>query len=223
MVSKKTKELNKKAIEKAIKDVRATYSPDKMIIQAVQAFKEEEHLINVEYERLREFYWRYHPEALERVDSVEELSGLIIKGVKRPADTMGYDLSKEELSLMKSYAEGVKEHLKVIGLLEKFINAETIKIAPNTSRIATPLLTARLIALAGGLKELAFMPASTIQLLGAEKALFRHLKRGSRPPKHGIILSHSSVQSAKNKGKAARQLANKLMISLRKDYFGEDG
>lgn len=223
MVSEKTRKLNKEAIRKAIKAVKATYSPDKMIIQAVQALKEEEQLVNIEFERLREIYWRYHPEALKQATDVEQLCNMIIKGVKRSANTMGYDLNSDELGLMKGYASKVKEHLSVIDLLEKFINVQTVKLAPNASRIATPLLTARLMSLAGGFKELAFMPASTIQLLGAEKALFRHLKGGAKPPKHGIILSHSSVQSAKNKGKAARQLANKLMIALRKDYFGDGG
>jgi len=71
------------------------------------------------------------------------------------------------------------------------------------------------------LKHLAMLPASTIQLLGAEKALFRHIKTGSRSPKHGIIINHSIVQKAKRneKGKAARMLADKLSICAKLDYF----
>ena len=95
-------------------------------------------------------------------------------------------------------------------------------VQTQTSEIATPVLTAKLITLAGGFKNMAFMPASTIQLLGAEKALFRHLRSKAKCPKHGIILQHQDIQSAKNKGKAARQLANHIMIAVRKDYFGGD-
>jgi len=84
------------------------------------------------------------------------------------------------------------------------------------------LLGARLIALAGGLTNLAKMPASTIQVLGAEKALFRSLKTGTRPPKHGIIFQHTLLHEAKKwqRGKIARAIAGKLAIAARTDAFG---
>jgi len=83
------------------------------------------------------------------------------------------------------------------------------------------MLTARLIALAGGLVSLAKMPASTIQVLGAEKALFRALKTGSRPPKHGIIYQDMSIHDAKRwqRGKISRALAGKVAIAARTDAF----
>ncbi len=219
-MDKETIALNKKAINKAIREVRKAYSPDKMIIQAVQALGEEEHCINVEYERLREFYWRYNPEGLSDINNVRQLIKAILEKKERPQDTLGYDLSKEELKLLTDYAGAISEHIKVTDMLEKFIRGQTMKIMPETSRVAGPLLAAKLMALAGSFKDLAFMPASTIQLLGAEKALFRHLRSKAKSPKYGILLFHQSVQSAKNKGKAARQLANRIMIAVAKDYFG---
>ena len=80
---------------------------------------------------------------------------------------------------------------------------------------------ARLIALTGGLVNLAKMPASTIQVLGAEKALFRSLKTGTRPPKHGIIFQHTLIHEAKRwqRGKVARAIAGKLAIAARTDAF----
>ena len=90
---------------------------------------------------------------------------------------------------------------------------------PHIQEIAGTLIGAKLIAQKGTLKELAFMPASTIQLLGAEKALFRHLKSKSRSPKYGYIMHHPTVASAQNKGKAARQLANKIAKAAKQDYF----
>jgi len=220
-MDKETIKLNQEAIKKAIIKVKATYTPDKMIMQAVQALNELEQSINTEYERLRELYWRYYPEAIEKVERVEQLINMIKKEVKVPKDSMGYELSKEEMEIIKSFAIIVEQHLEGLKVLEKFIKEQTKTLTPETSKIINPILTARLITLAGGLKSLVMKPSSTIQLLGAEKALFRHLRSGARPPKHGILMFHQSVQAAKNKGKAARQLANKIALSLRKDYFGD--
>ena len=94
-------------------------------------------------------------------------------------------------------------------------------IAPNLSAIAGPTIGARLIAKSGGLMKLAKLPSSTIQVLGAEKALFRSLKSGSRPPKHGIIFQHDKVHSSPKwqRGKIARSLASKIAIAARIDVF----
>jgi len=96
------------------------------------------------------------------------------------------------------------------------------EVAPNTRALVGSLLGARLIALAGGLTNLAKLPASTVQVLGAEKALFRSLRTGTRPPKHGIIFQHSIIHEAKRwqRGKIARALAGKLTIATRIDAFG---
>jgi nucleolar protein 56 len=80
-----------------------------------------------------------------------------------------------------------------------------------------------MIAIAGGLQNLAMRPASTIQVLGAEKALFRSLKTGARPPKHGLIFQHTLLHDAKRwqRGKIARVIAGKLAIAARADAFGQ--
>ncbi len=105
--------------------------------------------------------------------------------------------------------------------LETYLDSVMEEVAPNIRVLVGSLLGARLIALAGGLNNLAKMPASTIQLLGAEKALFRSLKTGARPPKHGIIFQHSLIHEAKRwqRGKMARALAGKLAIAARTDAF----
>jgi len=82
------------------------------------------------------------------------------------------------------------------------------------------MLGARLISIAGSLERLARLPSSTIQILGAEKALFRHLRSGAKPPKHGVILQHPIVSGAKNKGRAARKLASKTAIAAKMDFYG---
>ena len=106
-------------------------------------------------------------------------------------------------------------------LYEK-IEEEMQKIAPNITYMVGPIIGARLIADAGGLYRLARMPASTIQVLGAEDAFFRHLRSGSKCPKHGTIFRVPEVRntSRKIRGKIARTLAAKLAIAAKIDYYG---
>jgi RNA processing factor Prp31 len=108
-----------------------------------------------------------------------------------------------------------------INALEKQIESDMKEIAPNTYKIVGSLIGARLISYAGGLEKLAFMPASTIQVLGAEKALFRFKKEGGRPPKHGVIFQHQSINRAnrKNRGKISRVIAANISIAARADAF----
>lgn len=130
----------------------------------------------------------------------------------------GYD-SFEPLS---KNTEKLKEKI------ERKISEKSKKIAPNTSALLGPILTARLISKANGLEKLAKMPVSKIQILGAEKSLFRYLKekeegRESKSPKYGVIyLSPYIVNARGNRGKIARLLASKIMVSARIDYFSKD-
>jgi len=105
--------------------------------------------------------------------------------------------------------------------LEKQIEDDMERIAPNTTKLAGPLIGARLISIAGGLERLAVMPASTIQLLGAEKAFFRFKKEGGKPPKHGVIFQQSLINKAPYniRGKIARVLATKISIAIKADFF----
>ena len=93
----------------------------------------------------------------------------------------------------------------------------------NLSNLLGVELAARLVVKAKGLDKLAKMPASKVQVLGAEKALFRHLRTGEKSPKHGLIFSHPSVKQAENRGKAARKLALEIVKAARMDFFGNRG
>jgi nucleolar protein 56 len=105
--------------------------------------------------------------------------------------------------------------------LQDQIEIDMKKIAPNTSNIIGPLIGARLIALAGGMQRMAMLPASTVQILGAEKALFRFKKEGGRPPKHGVIFQHPLINRAPKmqRGKIARLLATKISTAIKADVF----
>ena len=105
--------------------------------------------------------------------------------------------------------------------LQDQIDIDMKTIAPNTSKIIGPLIGARLIALAGGMQRMAMLPASTVQILGAEKALFRFKKEGGKPPKHGVIFQHPLINRAPRteRGKISRLLAIKTSTAMRADVF----
>ncbi len=131
-------------------------------------------------------------------------------------------LRELNLKETKEKLKNISEDKQVIKLFRKEDDSYkkiVKKIAPETTKILGEELTAKLITEAGSLKKLAFMASSKIQVLGAEAALFRHLKEGTKAPKHGVIFEHKSIQKAENKGKAARQLASKISIASKKDYF----
>ncbi len=161
---------------------------------------------------------------IEAVRTVEFLDGAI--------NTFTLHLKDLE-PVMDGSADGIIDQLEVsLEMLKKsrtvlidFIKRETERIAPNLTGIAGHLLTARLIFAAGGICNLSKMPSSTIQVLGAKRSLFRHLKKGTPPPKHGIIFQHPIVNTAprKKRGKIARILASKLAIAARIDYYSDGG
>lgn len=202
----------KRKISESIKD-------DTLITQAINAVSEIDKAVNVLAKRLREWYELYNPEMSKRYPDHEIFIKKILMYEKREVESMGSELAEKDLAPIIELTE------KIEGLYdqkERYIDYIKIKMetfCPCILEITGPLIGAKLIAHKGTLKELAFMPSSTIQLLGAEKALFRHLKSNAKSPKYGYILQHQEVSQAKNKGRAARQLANKISLAAKKDYF----
>jgi len=126
--------------------------------------------------------------------------------------------SKEKIQPLQNVFSTVNNEIKS---MEKQIDSDMEKIAPNMSKITGPLISARLISIAGGLEKLATMPASTIQILGAEKAFFRFRKEGGKPPKHGVIFQNPYINRSPReiRGKIARALATKISIATKADAF----
>jgi nucleolar protein 56 len=108
--------------------------------------------------------------------------------------------------------------------LRSFVERSAPAVAPNLAAIAGPVLAARLIAIAGGLESLAKLPSGTVQVLGAEDALFAHLRGQAPSPKHGVIYTHEYVHGTvpDHRGSAARALAGKLSIAARIDHYAGD-
>lgn len=131
------------------------------------------------------------------------------------------EIEKSLEKLEKKGIKGLKDLEKSKKEYEKKIKKIVKELAPKTAKVASAILTAKMIQLAGSLEKLAQMPSSKIQLLGAEKAFFKHLKLGTKAPKHGIIFFHASVRKAENKGKAARQLANEIAKKAKIDFYSK--
>ncbi len=134
---------------------------------------------------------------------------------------MGAPLTHEDLEQIQNLASHLLSLYGYRPELESYIAATAREVAPNLSEVAGPVLAAKLIEKAGSVRKLAMMPSGTIQLLGAEKALFRAKRSRSKPPKHGLIFQHPYVhpKPRKLRGKASRSLAAKLAIAARADAF----
>ena len=218
---------------------------DLLVALAVQTVDDLDKSLNIFMSRLREWFGLHYPELDRLLDKHETYARLVVnlgtrenftaenlekEGLPKAKSqaiakvavaSMGADLGEEDLSHIQGMCRKVLELYGVRQSLEKYVDSVMEEVAPNTRAIGGSLLGARLLARAGGLLNLAKLPASTIQVLGAEKALFRSLKTKARPPKHGIIFQHPLIHDAKRwqRGKIARALAGKLAIAARVDAF----
>ncbi|MFX1496820.1 MAG: hypothetical protein ACFFBH_04790 [Promethearchaeota archaeon] len=129
--------------------------------------------------------------------------------------------SKIDLDIVQSFAEQIIQLDRFREQLEEYLESLMRSTVPNLNALVGSLVGAKLIAKAGSLKKLAFMPASRIQILGAEKALYRFLKSGEKRPKHGLIYQWNVIRGSKQylRGKISRLIAGKIGIASKVDYF----
>lgn len=208
-------------------------SEDKHLIQAINSIDEIDETISKLIERIREWYALYFPE-MEVIRNNETYIRLISQNKSKekimkakpdafPDNSLDLDddINPQDLEIMNKYANSIYELQNTRKDIEEYIDSKMESIAPNLKLIVGSSLGAKLISHAGGLKRLAIYPSSTVQIMGAEKALFRHLKSGDRPPKYGLIYQHPQVRGAKwwNRGKIARILASKISLAVRRDVF----
>jgi len=221
-------------------------SPDLHIIQAINSLDEIDKIANALSSRLREWYGLHFPELDNIIDSINGYAQIVMAGKRESltkqvfedagfpeskvemlflisSKSRGGDISDVNLAIVQSIAKQILDFHDLRKKLEEHVESEMISIAPNLSAILGTAVGARILGRAGSLKRLAMLPASTIQVLGAEKALFRSLKTGSQPPKHGLLFQHAMVHSAPRwqRGKIARAVAAKAVIAARVDVFGE--
>ena len=208
-------------------------SEDKHLIQAINSIDEIDESISKLIERIREWYALYFPE-MDVIKNNETYIKLISQNKTKenimqakpdafPSNVLDLedDINPLDLEIMNRYANSIFELQKTRKEIVEYIDSKMEEIAPNLRLLVGSSLGAKLISHAGGLKRLATYPSSTVQIMGAEKALFRHLKSGDRPPKYGLIYQHPQVRGAKwwNRGKIARMLAGKISLAVRRDVF----
>merc|ERR1712179_494048 len=223
---------------------------DNMIIQSIALLDQMDKDINTFCMRIREWYSYHFPELIKIVpenalyakvvkliknrkeltqDMLEQLEAILMDSARAQAvidaskSSMGMDISPVDLLNIDMFAS------RVIGLtdyrkeLSSYMQNKMALVAPNLATLIGDTVGARLISRAGSLTNLAKAPASTVQILGAEKALFRALKTRGNTPKYGLIFHSSFIgrAGAKNKGRISRYLANKCSIASRIDCFAE--
>jgi nucleolar protein 56 len=212
-----------KAIELVKEKLRHSVGEDLLLIQAISNTEELDKSINLLSERLREWYELYNPEFSKATESHERFVNEILSGKNlKPKDSMGAALPQKDLDAILELAQQVKTLFALKNKQAEYIESLMDKECPNIKSIAGVSIGAKLISLAGSLERLSKFPASTIQLLGAEKALFRHLRnKRNLPPKYGILHEHPllSKVAPNNKGKMARTLADKISIASKVDMF----
>ncbi len=216
-------ELRRQMIEKAKKEIHEAYASEEYaLIQAINASIDLTRSYNLLNERLSEWNGLYFPEAKANTLKAAELAVSIASNSIE--SNTGRKISSEESQVLMAYAALVKGMQEAINSLDSYIANAAKRIMPNATYLTDPKIASELLSKAGSLKRLATMPASTIQLLGAEKALFKHIKFGSKPPKYGVLYKLADISSAEKwqRGRIARAYASKLAIALHADYFSKN-
>ncbi|KAL0276923.1 UNVERIFIED_CONTAM: hypothetical protein PYX00_004384 [Menopon gallinae] len=223
---------------------------DNMIIQSIALLDQLDKNINTFAMRIREWYSYHFPELVKIVpenytyaqlvrfiknrkelteDKLEGLEEITMDSAKAQAilhaskSSMGMDISPVDLINIEMFASRVIDLSAYRNRLNEYLSSKMSGVAPNLATLIGDQVGARLIAHAGSLTNLAKYPASTVQILGAEKALFRALKSRSNTPKYGLLYHSTFIgrAAAKNKGRISRYLANKCSIASRIDCFSD--
>ena len=210
---------------------RETQGLDYQLLQAVAASDELVEVTNLLGERVTQWEGLSLPEVALSIRPAA-LARSLAEGAGREelekahgfetAESLGIELDPTAARALEGLARLATETATEQERLASHIETLMGQVAPNVAAVVGSLLGARLLALTGGLARLARMPSSAVQLLGAETALFRHLRTGAKPPKHGAIFQHPLVHQTppRKRGRAARTLAAKVSIAARLDHFG---
>ncbi len=223
-------------------------SSDLHVIQAVNSLDEIDKVANALSSRTKEWYGLHFPELENMVDSIEGYARIVLAGRRdgltaesfeaagfpsektemllvAASNSRGGEITDQSLEMVQTMAGQLISFYDLRRKLEALVEKEMGAVAPNLAAILGTALSARMLARIGSIKKMASLPASTIQVLGAERALFRSLKTGSEPPKHGLLFQHPLVHAAPRwqRGKIARAIAAKAVIAARVDVYSEGG
>ncbi|MEM5812938.1 MAG: hypothetical protein QW480_01745 [Candidatus Aenigmatarchaeota archaeon] len=222
---KDDKEFNKIVIEFGIKfsESRMKIEREKIIIRAYDILTTLEKFYQPFKERFKELCWLYSPTTKLSDEELERILNKIKSS--RSEEEFGIKISEKDKELISKLEDFLNFYKNVKEKIEKHVKEEINYIAPNLSYLVGEEIALMLLSHAGSIKNLARMSASTIQLLGSEKALFRHLKNREKikPPKHGIIYHSPYIKNAPKeyRGKIARILASKISLAIKIDFYSQ--
>lgn len=225
-------ELREQAIEETREELGGDVDRVKMASKAVKLLDRYHTDFEEEMEDFRDWYSLHFPELVQEISEDEHLVRILEDGLHRDElesfeslaeDSTGSELGEEDLEVLKEVFKDLKDRKQKAERLEDYVRNVVEEEMPNLGTLLGPLLAARLVSLAGGLEDLAKKPSSTIQVLGAEKALFRYLHGEGTPPKHGVLFQHNFVNTLPEdkRGKMARFLANKSAMAARLDFYSD--
>jgi len=216
-------------VETAKMRMIASDRKDKLIIQAVSALSDMDRILNLMTERLREWFGLHYPElnVSEHESFVKKVS---LHGSREAfenfTESSGIEFEEDDKIVIKTYADELVKMYALKKALEAYLEKTVPVEMPNTNALLGSVLAAKLLALSGSIERLAKMPSSTLQLLGAEKALFKFLreKKRGKPPKFGILFTHPDISTAprEHQGKIARILSSKVTIAVRTDFYSKE-
>ncbi|MHA2294773.1 MAG: NOP5/NOP56 family protein [Candidatus Hodarchaeales archaeon] len=231
------------AIEVVKSKLRSPLTKDLHLIQALKAVDDLTSIVNLFSNRVQEWYAVHFPELSEIVgnnpqflrlvttvgqrksfgkDILDDLSETKSLKIREAAiNSVGKEMDSSDFIPLRQLAEFALETDNTKNRIHSYIEKGMEKIAPNLTELLGYKLACRLVVKAGSLKNLAMKPSSTIQIYGAEAALFRHMKTGTDPPKHGIIFQSDYIHGSKKhlRGRIARLLAGKISVAARVDFF----
>ena len=210
--------------------IKNSVKQDTLVIQAISNIDELDRVANTLVKRLREWYELYLPEFSKGLRDNEKFVELILKNKKSELlkeinisskKSMGANLDETDIKPITELAKRIVSLYDLRESQSQYLESLIKKTYPNMYAITGSQIGAKLISFARSFERLAKFPASTIQLLGAEEALFRHLKTGAKSPKYGILHEHALVTNAKasERGKVARALGDKISIAVKIDFF----
>lgn len=223
---------NQDYIRRARKTLKEGLSLGDLITKLVNLIDETERAENTLFEAIYDLYFMYYPEAAALLKERDEFIATISGGVDRvdvgnvlkiSVESMGYDLSGDDRSLLSLHVNELKNLSDMKNFTKTYLEKVIRENYPNIYEVAGYMVAARLIMLSGGLKPLAFMPSSKVQILGAEKALFSHFRKGKSSPKYGVIFKIPTIEGApqEKRGKIARVLASKISMAAKLDLFSK--
>lgn len=221
----------KEALE-STKDQLSEVDREKHLVKAVKMLDCVEKSISKKEENFKDWYSLHFPEFIDEIDDIEHITKILSSNVERDklesfddlaSSSKGADITQKEKDILQKIVDDLKSDIDTRSNLEDYIENLVKQEIPNLDKTLGTFLAARMIALAGGLEDMAKKPASTIQMLGAEKALFRHLRGKGKSPKHGILFEHEYVNQLpeSQRGKMARFIANKTVMAARLDSYGD--